>query len=99
MVLARAAGAAGEDDVKERALIELLKLEPDNPDALWALAGVLGEKLEATGKEGTMYKAFEARFPDDPRAKEAAARGAEPAETPAGNAEDGAADDAEEPQE
>lgn len=74
-VLARAAGAVGDEEVKERALLELLKLEPDNPDALWALAGVLGEKLEATGKEGTMYKAFEARFPDDPRAKEAAARG------------------------
>ena len=79
-VMARAAGAAGRDDLKEDALLQLLKLQPNNPDALWALAAM------STTKGGTMYKAFEARYPDDPRAKEAAARGAatddEDSETP-----------------
>ncbi len=77
-VMARAAGAAGEDNVKTDALLQLLKLEPDNPDALWALASM------ATDKDGTMYKAFEARFPNDPRAKEAAVRSmpSAPTETP-----------------
>ena len=82
-MLARAAGSAGQDNVKADALLQLLKLEPDNPDALWALATM------ATGNEKTMYKAFETRFPDDPRAREAAVRGAaaEPAdETTTGEA-------------
>ena len=73
-VMARAAGAAGEDDVKADALLRLLKLEPNNPDALWALATM------SAGRDGTMYKAFETRFPDDPRAGEAAVRGAASAE-------------------
>jgi type III secretion protein C len=85
-VLARAAGSAGEDDVKEDALLQLLKLEPDNADALWALA------VMATGKEGTMYKAFEARYPDDPRAKEAAIR------SMASDADDPAAEEPESPE-
>ena len=75
-LLARAAGAEGEDDVKELALMQLLKQEPENADALWALAVMMEEKLESTDKGGTMYKAFETRFPDDPRAKTAAARSA-----------------------
>lgn len=69
-VMARAAGAAGRDDLKEDALLQLLRLQPNNPDALWALAGM------ATGQEGTLYRAFGVRYPDDPRAKEAASRGA-----------------------
>ena len=62
-VLARTAGLLDENDVKEEALMQLLRLQPENPDALWALADLLGHKLEGTGKESTMYKAFEARHP------------------------------------
>lgn len=72
--LARAAGAAGEDDVAGMALMRLVKLEPGNADALWGLAETFGDKLGMTGKGATAYKAFEKRFPADPRAEEVRAR-------------------------
>ncbi|MBR6022872.1 MAG: tetratricopeptide repeat protein [Kiritimatiellae bacterium] len=72
--LARAAGKAGEDDVAAMALMRLVKLEPGNADALWGLAETFGEKLGMTGKGATAYKAFEKRFPADPRAAEVRAR-------------------------
>jgi len=72
--LARTAGAAGRTGVEGGALVRLVKLEPRNADALWALAETSAEKLESMGKGLTLFKAFAKRFPDDPRAEEAAQR-------------------------
>jgi len=70
VTLARAATLTAEYDTAIIALRDLIRLEPANPDPVWSLAEIYGEKLGMTRRGISALRIFEKQFPSDPRALE-----------------------------
>lgn len=72
--LAQAAIMTRESDAALVALKQVIKLEPSNPDAVWALAMLYDKHLDVQDKALETYRLFERTFPGDPRVLKASER-------------------------
>lgn len=59
----------GEHDAALLSLRQLLRMQPDNADAVWKLAELYEKHLEIPSRAIDNYKQFTLQFPEDPRAR------------------------------
>lgn len=74
MALARLALEKNEFDTAIISLKKADELRPEDPEALWLLAGLYDQQLSLTNSAAAAYNQFAARFPHDSRAPEALGR-------------------------